>query len=379
MCHMPLFCWMSATVYEMLNRTGKWQINSSDFPTTLTEMLIHFLHIQINMKNKKLHDEFEDNRFKLWDREKQSVLKLAKLALEELDNNNFMFSNDHLNKCGIDVKQTPLHSGILTEICQEDALFFKSRMYCFVHPIIQEFLAALYVFYAYATQDISKLRYLSSIRFNVLPHRVPLHHILNMAVDGALKSANGHLDLFLRFLLGLSVDSSQELLLGLLPDKVRSSNSIKEVCQTIHVKFTENLSPERCINLFHCLLEMKNTTLYKHIKDYGMCGRTDLSPAHCSALASILLMSEEPLEEFDLRMYKTSEEGCRRLVPVVKWCKKALLAWCKLTDVSCTVVASALKARTSQLTELDLTCNDLFDPGMMQLCEGLVSSNCTVD
>ncbi|KAG5285227.1 hypothetical protein AALO_G00000960 [Alosa alosa] len=379
MCHMPLFCWMSAMVYKKLDITGKWQMNSSEFPTTLTEMLIHFLHIQTKIKNKKLHDKYEDGRDELWDRHKKNVLKLAKLALEELDIKNFMFSRDHLNKCGIDVKQTSVHSGILTEISQEVTGFFKSRMYCFIHPIIQEFLAALYVFYAYAKQDMNKLRSLSSIRYNALPLKVPLHEILNMAVDGALKSANGHLDLFLRFLLGLSLDSSQELLLGLLPDKVRSSNSIKEACRTIHEKFAENLPPERCINLFHCLLEMKNTTLYKDIKDYGMCGRTDLSPAHCSALASLLLMSEEPLEEFDLRMYKTSEEGCRRLVPVVKWCKKALLPWCKLTDASCTVIASALKARNSQLTELDLSCNDLFDPGVMQLCEGLASSNCGLE
>lgn len=324
MCHMPLFCWISATVYMDLQRTGRWKSNSTEFPTTLTEMLIHFLNVQLKIKNKKLCDKYEDNRFLLWDKNKQSVMKLAKLALEQLDENNFMFSDNHLESHGIDVNEATAYSGILPEISQNDAIFFKTKMYCFVHPIIQEFLAALYVFHAFATQDMSDLRSLVSIKFNALPPRVPLHAVLNKAVDGALGSANGHLDLFLRFLLGLSVDCSQELLLGLLSKKVPSSNSIKEACKTINEKYKEDLPPERCINLFYCLLEMKNTTLYQEIKEYVMSGRTELSPAHCSALASILLMSEEPLEEFDLRKYNTSEEGYRRLVPVVKWCKKAV-------------------------------------------------------
>ena len=322
MCHMPLFCWILATVCTNLDRTGRW--SSQEFPTTLTEMLIHFLFVQINVKNKKQYNKYEDNKLELLKRHKRSVLKLTRLALKQLCKNNFVFSKDDLDNHGIDVRDASLHSGIFTEISQEDGVFFERKMYCFVHPIIQEFFAALYVLHTYTISNINEFKFLLRRRFKSVPPKVPLHEILNGAVDKALESANGHLDLFLRFLLGLSVDSNQELLCGLLPHKVPSSNSIKETCQTIREKFNENLPPERCINLFHCLLEMKNNTLYKEIQEYVTSGGIDLSPAHCSALASMLLMSEEALEEFDLRKYKTSEEGHRRLVPVVKWCKKAL-------------------------------------------------------
>jgi hypothetical protein len=56
----------------------------------------------------------------------------------------------------------------------------------------------------------------------------------------------------------------------------------------------------------------------------GTLSETRLEPDQCSALAYLLLMSEEVLEKFKLKRYNTSEKGYQRLMPVVKTCKRAL-------------------------------------------------------
>lgn len=77
------------------------------------------------------------------------------------------------------------------------------------------------------------------------------------AVDKALKSENGRLDLFLSFLLSLSLESNQTLLRGLPTQTRSSSQSHKETVENIK----ENPSPEKCISLFYCLNELNDHSL----------------------------------------------------------------------------------------------------------------------
>ena len=147
------------------------------------------------------------------------------------------------------------------------------------------------------------------------------------AVDKALQSENGHLDLFLRFLLGLSLETNQNVLKFLLGKTVSSSGTNKQTVSYIKKKIDGDLSPERSINLFHCLNELNDRSLVKEIKQYltsGSLSGESLSPAQWSALAFILLTSEEELDVFDLKKYSASEEGLLRLLPVVKASKTSL-------------------------------------------------------
>ncbi|KAJ8332584.1 hypothetical protein SKAU_G00423730, partial [Synaphobranchus kaupii] len=372
MCHIPVFCWISATVLE----TVLGEVESADLPKTLTEMYTHFLLIQTNVKNQKYHGTNETNPKKMSESDTEIILKLGQLAFLQLEKGNLIFYEEDLRESGIDVSEASVYSGVCTEIFKEECGLHQEKVYCFVHLSIQEYLAALFVFHSCVNENRNILRAEES-----KPHsdRVQLSELNRSAVDQALQSKNGHLDLFLRFLLGLSLDSIQTLLGGLLTETGSRSENIKETVQYIKEKIRKESSAERTINLFHCLNELNDNSLVEEIQNSlrsGILSDEELEPHQCSGLAFVLLMSEEILDEFDLKTYNTSEEGYQRLVPVVRTCRKAILNSCHITEKSCDIVASALQLSNSPLRDLDLSYNNLGDSGVKLLCAGLMSQNC---
>ncbi|KAI4890981.1 hypothetical protein NFI96_028418 [Prochilodus magdalenae] len=376
MCHIPVFCWISATVLQRILKQG-----STEIPKTLTEMYAHFLLTQTHMKNKKYEEKDERDPKNLLESNRTMLLKLAELAFKQLMMGNVMFYEEDLRECGIDVTEALVYSGICTEIFKEECVIHQRKIYCFVHLSFQEFLAALYVFHCYASKNMKELQVLNPQNME-WSENDPLHDVLIKAVDKALESKDGHLDLFLRFLLGISLGSNQKLLQGLLTQQT-SSESISETVQ--HIKQlirSTDLPAERSINLFLCLTEMNDQSLSRELQEYlksEKCSKTKLSPAHCSAIAYMLQVSEEVLEELDLKKFNTSEEGYRRLVPAVSKCRKALLANCNLTKNEYEILSSDLKSASSVLKELDLSNNELYDDGVELLSAGLKSSHCKLE
>ncbi|XP_062413372.1 NLR family CARD domain-containing protein 3-like [Pungitius pungitius] len=397
MCHIPVFCWITATALEDVLKTreggelpktltkifSKQISRRGELPKTLTEMYIHFLAVQSKVKKVKYDGGAETDPH--WSPESRKMIEsLGKLAFDQLQKGHLIFYESDLTECGIDIRAASVYSGVFTQIFREERGLYQDKVFWFVHLSVQEFLAALHVHLTFFSSGVNLLseEQTTSLLSKVFRGKPKPKCLYQSAVDKALQSPNGHLDLFLRFLLGLSLETNQSLLRGLPTQTGSTSQTNQKTVQYIKEKISENVSPEKSINLFHCLNELNDGSLVEEIQRSLRSGglSTDkLSPAQWSALVFILLSSQEDLEVFDLKKYSASEEALLRLLPVVKASNKVLLSGCNLSERSCEVLSSVLSSQSSSLRELDLSNNHLEDSGVKLLCDGLKSPHCDLE
>ncbi|KAK2886803.1 hypothetical protein Q8A73_020749 [Channa argus] len=374
MCHIPVFCWITATVLEHMLTTEQ----RGELPKTLTDMYSNFLLVQTKRKKNKYAEGHETSPQELTEADREVLLKLGRLAFEHLEKGNIMFYQEDLEQCGLGVTEALVYSGVCTEIFKRESVIFQKTVYCFVHLSIQEFLAAVYFFHCYNDRNTEVVKNLLGQENSYSA----LDAFLDIAMEKSLQSQNGHLDLFVRFLHGLSLESNQRLLGGLLGQTDKNPEILQRVIKNLKWMNNDKISPDRSINIFHCLMEMKDHSVHQEIQEFLKSenrSEKKLSEIHCSALAYMLQMSEEVLDELDLKKYNTSEEGRRRLIPAVRNCRKAQLSDCGLSETHCEVVASAQKSSTSHLRELDLSWNKLQDSGVKLICSGLKNPNCLLE
>uniref|UniRef100_A0A4W6EYM0 NACHT domain-containing protein n=1 Tax=Lates calcarifer TaxID=8187 RepID=A0A4W6EYM0_LATCA len=376
MCGVPVFCWITATVLEHMLTTEQ----RGELPKTMTDLYSHFLLVQTKRKKNKYHEGHETSPQELTEADREVLLKLGRLAFEHLEKGNIMFYQEDLEQCGLDVTEALVYSGLCTEIFKRESVIFQKTVYCFVHLSVQEFLAAVYIFHCFTNRNTQVLK-----------------DFLEDTMEKSLQSKNGHLDLFVRFLHGLSLESNQRLLGGLLGQTENSPEIIQRVINNLKRMDTYDISPDRSINIFHCLMEMNDHSVHQEIQEFLKSeNRSEqrLSGIQCSALAYMLQMSEEVLDELDLKKYRASTKGKQRLIPAdfsdlpkVSYDSLIIayficihrLSGCELSVIHCNTIAAALKSNPSHLRQLDLSDNYLENLGVEVVSAGLESPHCRLE
>ncbi|KAM6893977.1 NLR family CARD domain-containing protein 3-like [Xenentodon cancila] len=152
MCHIPVFCWITATVLEDVLKTRE----GGDLPKTLTELYIHFLVVQTKLKKVKYDGGAEtDDHWSL--ENKKMIRSLGKLAFEQLQKGNLIFYESDLKESGIDIREASVCSGVFTQIFVEKRGLYQDKVFCFVHLSVQEFLAALHVHLTFINSGVNLL------------------------------------------------------------------------------------------------------------------------------------------------------------------------------------------------------------------------------
>lgn len=315
MCHIPIFCRMAAIVLQKKLSTA----DSEDTPKSLTQMYIQFLSLQVDDIKKRLPES--DTSFL-----RENLMALGSLAFRQLEQGHLIFYEEDLVQSGVKIAQASMFSGFYAEIFSEEMILCGETMYSFVHLSIQEFFAALHVFLKFNNDNFNALTRKSSTSRRFL-FRVTSELLLyREAVEKALRSEKGHYDIFLRFLLGLSLESNQRLLKHLMISNRSHQQTRAEVIKHIKEKIRSSPSPDRCVNLFHCLNELNDRSLVDELRGYlrsRHLHQGKLSASQWNALVVVLLASEEDLCVFELSQYARSEEGLLRLLPVVRAAQEA--------------------------------------------------------
>lgn len=331
MCHIPIFCWIIATVLGS-RAEGEPSI-------TLTEMYIYFLMVQSMWKNTR-YGRGADRVPHFVQDSRKMIKSLGKLAFKLLLEGNLFFYESDLTEGGTELIATAIYSGMFTQTFIEEEGLYQERMFWFIHPSVQEFLAAVYVHLMFFNRGVNLLSEdkSNSLKSGTTADDQAKIDFYRSAVDKVLQRSNGYLDLFLRFLVELSLQTNQVLLQGLLSQQPPTASDQSKTCQAtiayIIQKIKDSPSAEKTTNLLHRLKELNDGSPVERTQQALSTRTLNLSPPPWSTLVFISLSSEKDLGVFDMKKYLSS------------------------------------------LTELDLSNNHVNDSGVVLLCVGLRSPHC---
>ncbi|XP_073700603.1 protein NLRC3-like [Garra rufa] len=371
LCHIPLFCWISSVVLKTIIKS---QNTDRDMPSNQTEMYIHYLLIQTGLSHNKYQGQNVSQEDALI-QHKELIKKLAALAYWKPKEQNSMFSKEDLRKYCITPDEALRYPGIIIRVSECMFGYNRTKLFSFVHLSVQEFFAALFVFHEFLSGNQESLGLTKAKR----GQKSNLSDFLKSVIDVAVESTNEHLDLFICFLFGISCDSSRRILEGLLPRLEDSSlEDHKKVTKYIKCLWRKDLSPERCLSLVRCIVELKDRSFLQMPDLEHSRTKKTLTLFQCTLLAFRFLMSDTDHDEFVLRKFNITLEGFQRFSPAITCFRQAMLRGSGFTEKHCDILVPFLTSPNSHLTHLDLSHNSLGLSALKQLSRAFCDPKCQI-
>ncbi|KAL1005898.1 hypothetical protein UPYG_G00065320 [Umbra pygmaea] len=351
LCRIPSICSIVASVLE--KKSNIYHKKCEPFALTpFYDVLLHSLTKNVNI-----------------------VDKMGKLAFMQLMKGITVLYEEDLRECNVEFHVADVCTDLKLPIFREDVGLHQTKMYYFAHTTIQEFFAAKWIIQSNGS-PLCNIN-LKTLREEHLWFFPDACH-LKRAVDKTLQSQTGHLDLFLRFLLGISQTVELFSQYG-----CPLSTALPEILEYIKEKVMENPASPRTLNLLNCMRELKDDSLTnmamailtKKIKPGAKYPR-----AHWLDLATFLMAENNPKNICGIELnISRDDKQIHRLLPIIKASKTASLKYHNLTVKSCEVFATVLSSKVSFLRGLDLSFNTLKDTGVQLLADGLAEPHCRLE
>ncbi|XP_074467755.1 NACHT, LRR and PYD domains-containing protein 6 [Sebastes fasciatus] len=247
MCHLPLFCSLVADEYQQVFTE---QGTRAELPRSITYMYTKLLlalirqHRAIRAPPRSL------------DKERDFLMKLGKLAFTMLEQGQFKITKYDWKEVGISSEEAVINSGLCTQYITKPFVLSQEKVLSFIHPTMQEYLAALYVFLSFTNHGKNIFEQHLKDKFKGMFRAQKVMELYKSAMDRSLLCDDGKLDIFLRFLLGMALKTNLELLQPLCTSSVKWPTVVEDAAALIRKRIRENQYPGRNSNLQCCLEEL---------------------------------------------------------------------------------------------------------------------------
>uniref|UniRef100_A0A8C1TIB8 NLR family, CARD domain containing 3-like n=1 Tax=Cyprinus carpio TaxID=7962 RepID=A0A8C1TIB8_CYPCA len=251
-CHIPLFSWMVAFIFERGFRDPEY----GKHPPGITAFYSQYIIVQMNRSFEKYRGcSVEAQNWK--DEDKMFIEMMGKMSYRMLLDGRDWFKVEDLTSVNLTYEDLRTRDELTTEVKRRNE-DLRTWVFKFVHFTIQEYMAAMYVYVAFRKHGKNVIEPSRMSWFQGANKDRPMIELFRPAVDRALASPTGHLDMFLRFLIGLVTPGTEDNLRGYLLNHYHpKAKGTEDVVKYINKKMRENLHPDRRRNLELCLVELE--------------------------------------------------------------------------------------------------------------------------
>ncbi|KAM9846992.1 NLR family CARD domain-containing protein 3 [Aulostomus maculatus] len=246
MCHLPVFCSLVANECQHRFKEAGQQ---AELPRSISYMYTRLLLVlmrQYRGLRAPHHHPDEEVAF---------VMKLGQFAFNMLEKGKYKITELEWKEAGMDEEgEAIIKSGLCTQYVTQPHVLFQEKAFSFIHPTMQEYLAALYAFLSFRNQEKNVFEHQRKRRFPLRFKEQKGNELFRNAVDRSLLCEDGKLDIFLRFLCGMSLKANLELLKPFCCVPLKWQSVSEDVAVFIRKRISED--PSRTENLQRCLEEL---------------------------------------------------------------------------------------------------------------------------